>query len=129
MKLVHWVKSSRKDLLDMPHKVRSEFGFAPYQAQLGSKSFYAMPMTGFGGAGVLEVVVDNEGDTFRAIYTVKFSKAIYVLHVFQKKSKKGSKTPRADIGLIKSRLNDAAEHYRTTHELTNKKERAHGQGT
>jgi len=122
MKPLHWVKSSKRDLLDLPVKVRGDFGFALYQAQLGAKSFYAMPMTGFGGAGVLEVVVENDGDTFRAVHTVKYAKAVYVLHVFQEKSKKGRKTPRLDIDLIKSRLIAAGDHYRATYETTSRKE-------
>ena len=68
-------------------------------------------LKGFGGAGVLEVVEDNDGDTFRAVYTVKFAGAVYVLHVFQKKSKKGIKTPTAEMEVIRRRLKAAEEHH------------------
>jgi phage-related protein len=71
----------------------------------------AVPMVGFGGASVLEVVIDESGDAYRAVYTVKFAEAIYVLHAFQKKSKRGIATPRPDINLIHSRLKLAERHY------------------
>ena len=76
-------------------------GYALYQAQIGEKHGRAKPLKGFGGAGVLEIVTDYVGDTFRAVYTVKFSTAIYVLHAFQKKSKSGIKTPTEDLELIR----------------------------
>lgn len=79
-------------------------GFALYLAQTGEKHMAVKPLKGFGGAGVLEVVEDHDGDTFRAVYTVKFSSAVYVLHAFQKKSKSGIKTPQTDIDLIRQRL-------------------------
>ena len=88
-------------------------GYALYQAQLGLKAVSAKPLQGFGGAGVLEIVEDHQTDTYRAVYTVKFSEFIYVLHAFQKKSKKGSATPKSDIELIKRRLNAAHEDYKT----------------
>jgi phage-related protein len=86
-------------------------GFALRAAQKGGKHPDAKPLTGFAGAGVLEVVSDFDGDTFRAVYTVKFKGAIYVLHAFQKKSKTGSRTPQAEIDKIKSRLRRATELY------------------
>jgi phage-related protein len=76
-------------------------------------------LKGFGGAGVLEVVEDFAGNTYRAVYTVKFEEVVYVLHAFQKKSKKGRETPKSDIDLIRSRLKLAEEHYKKTYE-TNK---------
>lgn len=88
-------------------------GFALYQAQKGGKHVAAKPLKGFGGTGVLEIVDNHEGNTFRAVYTVKFAGAVYVLDAFQKKSKKGVKTPKGDIDRIKKRLKAAEEHYTT----------------
>lgn len=110
MKPLHWVGSSKKDLLDMPDEVQDIFGFALHQAQEGNKHSQAKPMKGFSGAGVLEVVEDYDGDTYRAVYTVKLGAAVYTLHCFQKKSTKGIETPKHDLDLIKSRLRDAQEH-------------------
>lgn len=87
-------------------------GFALYLAQTGEKHLAAKPLKGFGGAGVLEVVEDHDGDTFRAVYTVKFASAVYVLHAFQKKSKSGIKTPQTDIDLIKQRLKFAEQMHK-----------------
>ena len=87
-------------------------GYALYQAQLGLKAPSAKPLRGFGGAGVLEIVEDNQSDTYRAVYTVKFSDLVYALHAFQKKSKKGIATPKPDIELIKRRLRVAEEDYK-----------------
>ncbi len=91
-------------------------GFALYQAQLGRKAPSAKPLAGFGGAGVLEIVEDFRANTFRAVYTVKFSEQVYVLHAFQKKSKKGIATPKAELDLIKKRLRVAEEDYQTRSE-------------
>jgi phage-related protein len=82
-------------------------GYALYVAQMGGKHRDAKPLKGFGGAGVVEVVKDHRGDTFRAVYTVRFSGTVYVLHAFQKKSKSGGKTPKMDISLIELRLREA----------------------
>jgi len=87
-------------------------GYALYMAQLGDKSPSVKPLKGFGGASVLEVVEDYDGDTYRAVYTVKFAGRVYVLHAFQKKSKHGIKTPQHEIDLIKSRLKRAEDDYR-----------------
>lgn len=87
-------------------------GYALYQAQLGLKDLSAKPLRGFSGAGVIEIVEDHQTDTYRAVYTVKFSEFVYVLHAFQKKSKKGRATPKSDIELIKRRLNVAQEDYK-----------------
>ena len=103
-KHVLWVGSSKKDLMAMPDEVKSAFGFALYLAQQGKKHQNAKPLKGFSGAGVLEVVEDCLGDTFRAVYTVKIAENIYVLHCFQKKSKRGIETPKQEIDLIRDRL-------------------------
>ena len=94
-----------------PLEVRRTMGFALFQAQAGGQHVDAKPLKGFGGAGVSEVVEDHDGGTFRAVYTVKFAGAGYVLHAFQKKSKKGVKTPKAELDLIRKRLQAAEEHY------------------
>jgi phage-related protein len=109
-KHILWVGSSKKDLMAMPDEIRSAFGFALYLAQQGKKHQNAKPLKGFTGAGVLEVVEDCLGDTFRAVYTVKIAENIYVLHCFQKKSKRGIETPKQEIDLIRDRLKMAQEH-------------------
>lgn len=113
-KPLFWIGSSRNDLKEFPADVRQVVGFALWQAQLGRKHRDAKVLKGFGGAGVLEVVEDHDGNTFRAVYTVKFAGSVYVLHVFQKKSKKGIKTPAAEIELIRRRLKSAEEHHEET---------------
>lgn len=95
----------------MPEDVKDVFGFAIDLAQAGQKHVDAKPLKGFGSAGVLEVVENDEGGTYRAVYTVRLADWIYVLHCFQKKSTKGIETPKADLDLIRSRLSDAeADH-------------------
>jgi phage-related protein len=101
---VHWVGRSKKDLSSFPEDVKYMIGHALHEAQTGGKHESAKPMQGFGGAGVLEVVEDYKGDTYRAVYTVKFKNAVYVLHAFQKKANQGNKTSQNDINLIKSNL-------------------------
>ncbi len=96
--------SAKKDLTGMPIEVQAAFGYALYLAQAGGKHDQAKPLRGFGGAGVLEIVEDCQGDTYRAIYTVRYAEALYVLHCFQKKSVSGSATPRPDMDLIRARL-------------------------
>jgi phage-related protein len=110
-KPLFWVGSSKKDLKGFPLVVRRTFGFALWQAQNGGKHVDAKALKGFGGTGVLEVVEDHAGNTYRAVYTVKFAEVVYVLHAFQKKSKKGIKTPKPEVELIRKRLNMAEEHY------------------
>lgn len=112
MKDVCWVGSSKKDLQQLPKQVRRVFGLALWEAQAGRKHPDAKPLRGFGGAGVLEVVEDFSGSTYRAVYTVRFEAAIYVLHVFQKKSKQGIATPQQDLELIRSRLRDVEAMHR-----------------
>src|SRR5579883_1139422 len=89
LKPVIWIGSSRRDLRAFPDPVKDRMGFALYVAQQGGKHVDAKPLKGFGNAGVVEVVTDHRGDTFRAVYTVRFADAVYVLHAFQKKSKTG----------------------------------------
>ena len=110
-KLVRWVGNSRDDLRLFPEDVRNRVGAALWEAQLGRKAAYAKPLKGFGGAAVLEVVDDYDGDTYRAVYTVRFAGVVYVLHAFQKKSKRGSATLRQEIALIRQRLQRAREDY------------------
>lgn len=105
-----WVSSSKKDLKQMPTDVQDVFGYALDLAQSGVKHPQAKPLKGFGGAGVLEVVEDFDTNTYRAVYTVRFGSAIYVLHCFQKKSTKGIETAQCDIDLIKKRLQAAQDH-------------------
>lgn len=111
VKPLFWIGSSKSDLRAFPDDVRDVFGFGLFQAQQGGKHVSAKPLKGFGGAGVLEIVEDERGGTFRCVYTVKFPKAVYVLDVFQKKSKSGSKTPPAELYRIKQRLQAAEQHY------------------
>jgi phage-related protein len=110
-KSVRWVASSKEDLKRFPEEVRRRVGGALWDAQLGRKAPYAKPLKGFGSAGVLEVVDDFDGDTYRAVYTVRFAGVVYVLHAFQKKSKHGITTPKADLNLIEQRLKRAREDY------------------
>ncbi len=104
--------SSRRDLLGFPDEVRREIGYALYFAQAGGKHPAAKPLKGFHGGGVLEIVEDQSGNAYRAVYTVRFATAVYVLHAFQKKSKKGIATPHHEIELIKDRLKLAEADYR-----------------
>ena len=110
VKPLEWVASSKKDLMAMPPEVMDVFGFALHLAQHGGKHSQAKPLKGFGSAGVLEVVEDDDGSTYRAVYTVRFGNAVYVLHCFQKKSHKGIETPKQDINLIRDRLKLAQKH-------------------
>lgn len=111
IKPVVWIGSSRSDLSSFPEDVKDTIGYALYIAQRGGKHADAKPLRGFGGAGILEIVEDHVGDTYRAVYTVRLAGRIYVLHVFQKKSKAEIKTPKSEIELIKSRLKRAEEEH------------------
>ena len=91
--------------------MKQRIGGALWDAQIGRKAPYAKPLRGFGGAGVLEIVDDFDGDTYRAVYTVRFATAVYVLHAFQKKSKRGIATPKTELDLINLRLRRAREDY------------------
>ncbi|HEV7374479.1 MAG TPA: type II toxin-antitoxin system RelE/ParE family toxin [Pyrinomonadaceae bacterium] len=107
-----WIGSSLKDLREFPEAVKDEMGFALYEAQCGMRPLDAKPLKGFGGANVLEIISNYQTETYRAVYTVKFGERIYVLHAFQKKSKKGVATPQSDIELIKRRLKQAEEVHK-----------------
>ena len=109
MRALVWLRSTRKDLRQLPADVQEVFAYALQLALEGGKHPDAKPLTGFRGAGVLEVVEDYETNTFRAVYTVRFRSAVYVLHVFQKKSRHGRETARQDIDLIKQRLREAEQ--------------------
>ena len=118
VKPVEFVGSSESDLASFPREAKQTMGYAIYLAQLGQKHQAAKPLTGqkeFKGAGVLEIVEDFDGDTYRAVYTVKLAGVVYVLHAFQKKSKRGAETPKQEIDLIKRRLVRAREHYDEHH--------------
>ena len=106
-KPLKWLGSSKRDLLAMPAQVRRLFGHALDFAQKGKKHIDAFVMKGFGGAGVLEIIDDDQGGTYRAVYTVKFRDVVFVLHVFQKKSKTGIETPKPDMEIIRARLRAA----------------------
>jgi phage-related protein len=111
-KPVVWIASSRDDLRAFPDEVRRVMGFAINDAQSGDEHPRVKALKGFGGRSVLEIADDEGGDTYRAVYTVRFAGVIYVLHAFQKKSKSGIATPKRDIEVIRSRLKLAEVHYR-----------------
>lgn len=110
-KLIRWVGSSKQDLSAFPEDVKRRVGRALWDAQIGLKAPFSRPLKGFGGAGVLEVVDDFGGNTYRAAYTVQFVGVVYMLHAFQKKSRKGIATPKPEIDLIRLRLARAKEDY------------------
>src|SRR5664279_1583165 len=107
LKPVIWVGSSRKDLRAFPEPVQDHMGYALYVAQRGGKHRDTKTLSGFGGAGVVEITTNYRGDTFRAVYTLRYRGAVYVLHAFQKKSKTGRTTPQRDMELIRQRLREA----------------------
>jgi phage-related protein len=109
LKPVIWVGSSRNDLRAFPEPVQDHMGYALYVAQRGGRHRGTKTLSGFGGAGVVEVVKDFRGDTFRAVYTLRYAETVYVLHAFQKKSKTGRETPRRDMELIEQRLREAEQ--------------------
>jgi len=108
VKRVVWIGDSLETVRDFPSAVKDEIGFALYQAQTGNKHVNAKPVKGL-GPGVLEIVSDYRGDTFRAVYMVRLAKKVYVLHAFQKKSKRGIATPKPEIELIRQRLKRALQ--------------------
>lgn len=110
-KPVYWVGSSKEDLSGFPDEVKRRVGGALWDAQVGRKAPFAKPLKGFGSGGVLEVVDDFDGDTYRAVYTVRFREVVYVLHAFQKKSTRGIQTPKREIELVRQRLKRAGEEY------------------
>jgi phage-related protein len=104
--------SSLKDTRSFPQRVKSDIGKALYAAQEGETDPAAKPLKGFSGRSVMEIVAPHAGDTWRAVYTVRFADAVYVLHAFQKKSKSGIATPKRELDLIKQRLADAERDHR-----------------
>ena len=112
IKPLEWIASSKKDLMAMPADVQDTFGYALHLAQTGDKHDQTKPLKGFGGAGVLEVVESDAGGTYRAVYTVRFENAVYVLHCFQKKSMRGIATPKPDMDLIRERFKLAEAHMK-----------------
>jgi phage-related protein len=109
-KPLFWIGSAKTDLLEFPEAVKNEIGVALSVAQFGGKHPKAKPWKGQ-GSGVLEIVEDHRGDTYRAVYTVRFERAVYVLHAFQKKSPKGIKTSQTDVEMVSRRLKAATEDY------------------
>jgi phage-related protein len=112
LKPIMWVGTSLKDLRSSPRAVRLDVGHALFAAQEGRMDPTAKPLKGFGGASVLEIVASHQRSAWRVVYTVRFADAIYVLHVFQKKSTQGIKTPVQEIDLVKRRLVEAERYYR-----------------
>lgn len=112
LKPIRWIGTSLRDLRSFPRAVKVDIGHALFTAQEGKTDPAAKPLKGFGGASVLEIVSSHHGNAWRAVYTVRFQDAIYVLHVFQKKSTKGIATPTREIDLIKQRLTEAERDHR-----------------
>lgn len=115
MRPVAWIGSSYKDFRAFSDPVQDGMGYALFLAQTGKIPDNAKALKGFGGAGVLEMIDDHQGDTYRAVYTVRFEEAVYVLHAFQKKSKQGRKTPPLEMEMIRRRLKAAVDHHRQHH--------------
>lgn len=109
---LHFIRSSQDDLRKFPKEVRHQVGFSLKLAQMGEKALNTVPLIGFRGASVLEVISDHDGNTFRCVYTVRFGDAVYVLHAFQKKSKTGIRTPTKEMNLVRLRLRDAEKHHK-----------------
>jgi phage-related protein len=109
-KPLYWMGSAEKDLLTFPEPVKDSVGKALSLAQFGGRHPVAKAWKG-AGSGVLEIVVDHAGNTFRAVYMIGFAKAVYVLHAFQKKSPRGIKTARRDVELVSERLKQARKEY------------------
>lgn len=107
MRELVWVGNARDELRGFPKPVQQAIGFALYRVQQGRTPAAAKPLKGFGGAGVLEIIDDFDGDTYRTVYTVRLTTAVYVLHAFQKKSTRGSATPRRILDLVRARLRQA----------------------
>jgi phage-related protein len=109
-KRLHWAGSSREDLMEFPAAVQDDIGAALSAAQFGGKAGTAKPWKG-AGSGVLEIVESRDGNAYRAVYTVRFPKAVYVLHAFQKKSTRGIQTARKDVEAVDEALKAAKDHY------------------
>ncbi|WP_312876392.1 type II toxin-antitoxin system RelE/ParE family toxin [Rhizobium laguerreae] len=127
MKQTHFVGSSQDDIREFPEPVRREIGFAIFAAQGGGKAINVTPLVGFGGAGVLEIISNHDDGTYRAVYTVRFERAIYVLHAFKKKSVRRIKTPLKELNLVRERLKQAQAAYES--EQASKKRRKNGRKT
>jgi phage-related protein len=112
LKPVRWIGRSLQDLRSFPRPVRIDIGHALFTTQQGKTDPAAKPLKGFGGASVVEIVASHYGNAWRAVYRVRFQEAIYVLHVFQKKSRRGIATPAREIHLIQQRLAEAEQDYR-----------------
>lgn len=112
MKELFWIGSSKKDLLKLPEEIVDSFGYGLYLAQQGERSEDSKVLKGFGSADVIELLDDDASGTYRAVYTVRMSQVVFVLHVFQKKSKHGIETPKQDMELIKNRLKLAQQIYK-----------------
>ncbi len=104
-----WVGSSKRDYIRFPDQVQDDMGYALFVAQMGERPKSAKPLKGFKGSGVLELVENYDGDTYRVVYTVRFAQRVYVLYAFQKKSKRGIETPKREIRLVEQRLRAAEE--------------------
>ena len=115
-KSVLWIASSKRDLKTFPDEVQRGIGHKLWSAQIGEKYPDAKVFKGFRDASVIEIIEDWQGNTYRAVYTVRFPEVVYVLHAFHKKSRRGTKTPKADIELIWKRLRDAKSHYESRKE-------------
>ncbi|WP_029058711.1 type II toxin-antitoxin system RelE/ParE family toxin [Stappia stellulata] len=111
LKQLRWIGSSYNDFMEFPEPVHDSVGYALHRAQEGKAPRNAKKLKG-AQSGAVEVIADHDGDTFRAVYTVKFAKVVYILHAFKKKSKKGIATPKTDLDLIKQRLRLAEEDYK-----------------
>ena len=117
LKPVHWIASSLRALKSFPAPVQRAMGFNIFRAQEGKKAPSATPLKGIvKGAGVLEIIEDYDTDTYRVVYTVRFAARIYVLHSFQKKSKKGITTPQHEVALIRRRYEMARAHHEQNQE-------------
>lgn len=112
LKPLFWLGAAKKDLKAMPRAVQDTFGYALHQAQAGKKHEKAKVLKGFGSASVVEIIEQSGGGTFRAVYTVKFGDATYVVHFFQKKSTQGISTPKPDMELIRERLKMLEMHLK-----------------
>jgi phage-related protein len=110
LKPLFWVRSAKRDFMGFPASVKDGFGFELFLVQSGLHPPSAKRLKGFGG-GVLELAGDEAGDTYRAVYTVRFPRAIYVLHAFKKKARRGIATPKNEIEMVRRRLRDAEEDY------------------
>jgi phage-related protein len=112
LKPVEFIGSSKKDLSGFPDPVKQDIGHALFVAQQGGRAPNAKALQGFGGGSVVEIVEDHDGDTYRCVYTTRLKRAIYVLHAFQKKSKRGRRTPKHEVDLVQARLKEAEDRDR-----------------